>query len=76
MQIAGLPQQRGFALECLTSGSSIPCTKRFGERETNASAMFKAWAAKWWLPVPPASVQEGLALTLKAVTVREKGIEP
>jgi hypothetical protein len=38
--------------------------------------MFKAWAAKWWLPVPPASVQEGLALTLKAVTVREKGIEP
>jgi hypothetical protein len=44
--------------------------------ETNESAMFKAWSAKGWLPAPQASVMDGLALTLKAVTVREEGIEP
>ena len=38
--------------------------------------MFRARAAKWWLPAPQASVMDGVALTLKAVTVREEGIEP
>jgi hypothetical protein len=38
--------------------------------------MFRGWVAKWWLPAPQASAQDGLALTLKAVTVREEGIEP
>jgi hypothetical protein len=38
--------------------------------------VFKVRAAKGWLPAPQASVMDGLALTFKAVTVREEGIEP
>jgi len=38
--------------------------------------MFKGGVGNWWLPAPQAGVKDGLTLTLKAVTVREEGIEP